>query len=46
MINRYSAIKRGVHKDLQTDHQRDSLKPFIFITFYLMPPESEIVKFF
>ena len=39
----YSAIKKGVHKDLLTDHQRYSLKPYILITFYLMPLQSRIV---
>ena len=40
---RYSAIKRGVHKDLLADHQRHSLKAYILITFYLIPLQSRIV---
>ena len=45
--SRYSASKKGGggggHKDLLTDHQRDSLKPLILITFYLMPLKPGIV---
>ena len=40
------SLKKGVHKDFLTDYQRDSSKPYILITFYLMPLQSRIVWFF
>ena len=42
----FSHYKKGVHKDQLTDYPRDSLKPLILITFYLMPLHLRILRFF